>query len=145
MLEKKNLVKNQIYCYNNYRKNIFYLICKGEPKMKKIFKNIFFLLLVMFAFSTNVYADNSIICSGDLGNYIKQIFHIVKFAVPVLIIGLGIVDFVKAMTAQSQDEIKKASTKLIKRLIIGACIFVLPTIIDFLLKIAEVNTELCGW
>ena len=145
MLEKEKLVKNRIYCYNSHRKNIFYLICKGEPKMKKIFKNIFFLLFVMFAFSTNVYADNAIICSGDLGDLIKYAFHVVKFAVPVLIIGLGIVDFIKAMTAQSQDEVKKATTKLIKRLIIGVCIFVLPTIIDFLLKVAEVNTELCGW
>lgn len=113
--------------------------------MKKIFKNIFFLLFVMFVFSSNVYAKNSIICSGDLGNFIKYAFHVVKFAVPVLIIGLGIVDFIKAMTAQSQDEVKKASNKLVKRLIIGACIFVLPTIIDFLLEVAEVNTELCGW
>lgn len=113
--------------------------------MKKIFKNIFFLLFVMFAFSSNVNAENVTICSGDLGEFIKHIFHAVKFAVPVLIIGLGIVDYIKAMTAQSQDEVKKASTKLVKRLIIGACIFVLPTIIDFLLKVAEVNTELCGW
>lgn len=166
--------------------------------MKKIFKNIFFMCFVFFAFSSTVLAktdlkliaivdsidynvmssvliekieykvlapaetgnsnsnntnnnnsnnttDNSIICSGELGEFIKQIFHIVKFAVPILIIGLGIVDFIKAMTAQSQDEIKKASTKLVKRLIIGICIFVLPTIIDFLLKIAEINSELCGW
>lgn len=145
MLKNKKLVKDRIYCYNNNRKNIFYFICKGEPKMKKIFKNIFFLLFVMFAFSTNVYADNAIICSGDLGDFIKYVFHVVKFAVPLLIIGLGIVDFIKAMTAQSQDEVKKASNKLIKRLIIGACIFILPTIIDFLLKVAEINTELCGW
>lgn len=124
---------------------MFLRICKGEPKMKKIFKKVYFLIFIMFAFTLNVYADNSVICSGELGIYIKQVFHLVKFAVPVLIIGLGIVDFIKAMTAQSQDEIKKASTKLMKRLIIGVCIFVLPTILDFILKVAEINTELCGW
>ncbi len=89
--------------------------------------------------------NNSVLCSGRLGNFLKDIFHLVKFAVPILIIGLGIMDFIKAMTAQSQDEIKKASSKLMKRIIIGMIIFVLPTLIDFLLKIAEINSQICGW
>lgn len=89
--------------------------------------------------------NNSILCSGRLGNFLKDIFHLVKFAVPILIIGLGIADFIKAITAQSQDEMKKASTKLMKRIIIGMFIFVLPTLLDFLLKIAEINSEICGW
>lgn len=89
--------------------------------------------------------DNSILCSGKVGDFIKEIFHLVKFAVPILIIVLGMIDFIKAMTAQNNDDIKKAFNKLIKRIIIGICIFILPTIIDFLLKLMEINSEMCGW
>lgn len=83
------------------------------------------------------------IFSGKLGTILKQILNIVKFLVPILIIGLSIVDFVKALAAQSQDEIKKASQKLVKRLIIGIVIFVLPTLLEFLLKQAGIEFGIC--
>ena len=50
----------------------------------------------------------------------------------------------KALTAQSQDEVKKATNKLVKRLIIGVLIFVLPTILEFVLKLAGIEFGVCA-
>lgn len=78
------------------------------------------------------------------GKILKQILDIVQFAIPIIIIALSIVDYVKALTAQNQDEIKKSTQKLIKRLIIGVLIFALPAILEFILKIAGAKFGLCG-
>lgn len=85
------------------------------------------------------------LCEKEFGKFLKQIFQIIKILVPIIIIGLAVVDFVKAMAAQKQDEVKNAFNKLVKRLIIGAIIFVLPTLIDVLLEIAGITSNTCGW
>lgn len=90
-------------------------------------------------------ADTDIMCKGEFGAFLKQLFALIKFAVPVLVLGLSVADYVKAMLNQSQEEIKKASSRLVKRLIIGAVIFVLPTLIDYILKLAGINSNTCGW
>lgn len=83
-------------------------------------------------------------CSGEFGRLLKQIFLLIKFAVPILILALSVIDFIKAIMAQNQDDIKKASNKLIRRLIIGTIIFLLPTLIDLLLYLAGIESSLCG-
>lgn len=90
----------------------------------------------------NLKCDN--IFSGQFGKILDQILNIIKFLVPVLIIGLAVVDFIKAMASQNQDELKKAGNKFIKRLIIGMVIFLLPTVIEFLLRIAGIEFGVCA-
>lgn len=129
--------------------------------MKKYYKKLLFIYLFSLQFITNVsaksefdlwdpfivkkFAGADVVCEGNFGAFLKQMFHLIKFAVPILIIGLGIMDFVKALSAQKQEELNKAATKLVKRLIIGAVIFVLPTIVDYLLSIAGITSSTCGW
>lgn len=84
------------------------------------------------------------IFGGKFGLQLKQILNIVKFFVPIIIIALAVADFIKALTAQSQDEVKKATNKLVKRLIIGILIFVLPTILEFVLKLAGIEFGVCA-
>lgn len=84
------------------------------------------------------------IFSREFGKILKQIMDIIKFIVPILIIGLSIVDFIKALAAQNQDELKKSANKLVIRLIIGILIFVLPTLLEFLLKQAGIEFGVCA-
>jgi len=65
--------------------------------------------------------------------WIFKIIGIVKFAVPALLILLGILDFIKAIASDSEDEIKKAGTRFVKRLIAAALIFIIPLILQFVL------------
>ncbi len=83
------------------------------------------------------------IFKGEFGKILKQILDILRFLVPILIIGLSVVDFIKALAAQNQDELKKASQKFIKRLIIGIIIFLLPTILEFVLNLAGIEYGVC--
>lgn len=105
--------------------------------MKKI--KVILLILAILLLPKNVFAAEAtckVLFSGEFGLLLGQAFNLIKFAVPILIIGLGIVDYVKALAAQNQDEMKKATNKLIKRLMIGVVIFLLPTLIEFLLGLA---------
>ena len=68
---------------------------------------------------------------------VAMVYNILKWAkyiAPVLVIILTILDFIKALAAQSDDDMKKAQGKFIKRLIVAALLFLLPLIINFALK-----------
>ena len=57
-----------------------------------------------------------------------------KYIAPALVIILSMLDFIKAIASQSDDEMKKAQGKFVKRLIVAALLFLLPFIINFMLK-----------
>lgn len=65
------------------------------------------------------------------------LINALKVLVPVLIIVLGSVDLGKAVVAQNEDEMKKATQLLIKRVIAGIIIFFIPTIVSLIFKIAS--------
>ena len=91
----------------------------------------------------NLYC-NSIFKDGEFGRILAEILDLIKFAVPIIIIGLSTIEFIKALAAQNQDEIKKATQKFIKRLIIGILIFAVPTILEYLLSIAGIEEGICN-
>ena len=64
---------------------------------------------------------------------------------PLLVIVLCGVDYVKAIINSDDDAMKKTSTRLIRRLILAALLFLIPTIVELLLKIFNVVSDpLCG-
>ena len=74
--------------------------------------------------------------SGQFGILLGKAFSLIRFLVPILIIGLGVLDYAKAMLVQNQDEVNKTTKKMAKRLMIGVVIFLLPTIIEVVLGLA---------
>lgn len=87
--------------------------------------------------------------SKQLLKMLKFIVNIVKISIPILLIGLGIIDFARAVFAGSEDEIKKIQNKFIKRVIIGICIFLIPTLLKVVLNIANgiwdnISPDFCG-
>ncbi len=66
--------------------------------------------------------------------FITNILKWAKYIAPVIVIILSILDFIKAIAAQNDDEMKKAQGKFVKRLIVAALLFLLPLIINFMLK-----------
>jgi len=92
-------------------------------------------------------------CEDLLGSELTEILHtavnVVKILVPILLIVLGIVDFSQAVFGSKEDDMKKASSKFIKRVIIGVVIFFIPSILNLLLLIASsiwgnIDPTLCG-
>lgn len=89
-------------------------------------------------------ADCSGIFETKFGRFLKQIYSLLKFAVPIVIIAFAIIDFIKAIASGDAAETKKAANKLVKRLVIGVAIFALPTILEFILAVAGVKFGTCG-
>lgn len=82
--------------------------------------------------------ESSDIQCGSLGQkivkWIYKIIRMVRYIIPILIILLSILDYIKAIGSDSDDEMKKATGKFFKRLIVAAIIFIIPFILEFVLK-----------
>lgn len=88
--------------------------------------------------------DDSCGLSDRLISFIANLLKWVKFVIPVLVIIFGILDFIKAVGADKEDEMKKAQGKFAKRLIAAALIFIVPFILEFILNKMGFITEGCG-
>lgn len=92
-------------------------------------------------------------CSTILGDTGIKIFKIIKtilaVVVPIILLVMGSLDFAKAVFASDENNIKKAQGTFIKRVIICFVIFLIPSVLKFILEIAKVvwpviDTTLCG-
>lgn len=72
-----------------------------------------------------------------------------KIVIPLLLIIFGMIDLGKAVIASKEDEIKKATGSLVRRAIAAVIIFLLPTIVSFLIGVvggfgdAENDYDIC--
>ena len=82
--------------------------------------------------------------SGELMAWIRNIIKYMKYFLPVIVIVLGILDFIKAIASSSDDDMKKAQGKFVKRLIAAALVFLVPLIIGFILDKFGFTVEYCG-
>ena len=71
---------------------------------------------------------------------IKTVLSLVQWAIPIILIVIGTFDMMKAVIASKEDEIKAAQKLLIKRIIYAVIIFLIPTIVYFVLNIVS-NTS----
>ncbi|MBQ2946897.1 MAG: hypothetical protein IJE04_03505 [Bacilli bacterium] len=70
---------------------------------------------------------------------------IIQIAVPIILVVLGSIDLFKGITAGKEDEIKKGQQIFIKRLVVGAIIFLVVIIVKFLISvIADTNKTNIG-
>lgn len=80
-------------------------------------------------------------CEGLIGEdlvlKINSYLNIVKIAIPILLIALGVFDFVKAFFASDEQGMKKAQGEFIKRIVISVIFFLTPTLVNLILKIAN--------
>lgn len=76
----------------------------------------------------------STICkeASDVLVFAGWILTFFKIAIPLLIIGLGMFDFGKAVVSSKDDEIKKSAKTLMYRAIAGVIIFFVPTLVLWL-------------
>lgn len=68
----------------------------------------------------------------DVMAVIKLLMNIICIIVPIIMIIMGTMDLFKAVTAGKDDDIKKKQQTLIKRIIAGVIVFLVPTIVSLL-------------
>lgn len=86
----------------------------------------------------------------DLLDLLQTIVNLIRISIPLLLLALGVVDFSKAVFAGSEEDMKKTQKKFIKRLIIGICIFLVPTFLRLVLNVGNqvwgdlISPDFCG-
>lgn len=100
------------------------------------------LLLTMFCVP-NVLAVNikgcesilpGIVIDSKIPNTVHTIIVVIKIVVPVLLVIFGMLDLFKGVMAQKEDEIKKSQQLFVKRLIAGAIVFFVISIVQLLVS-----------
>ena len=85
------------------------------------------------------------LCNSNNGmklfSFVGNIYDIIKIIVPILIVIMGIIDLIKAVTSSKQDEMKKATSIFIKRLILGVIVFFVFPIVSFLMGLLNEDTD----
>lgn len=65
----------------------------------------------------------------------SKIILLVQVIVPILLVIFGMLDFLKAVVAQKDDEIKKGQKMFLKRLIVGILVFFIIVIVKLVINI----------
>ena len=131
--------------------------------MKKNLKKVFYLLMLgvmMYAPSAMALTctndgSNLVIKSSDAANpvlidmQIPRTVHLIivvlKIAIPVILVILGMMDLLKGVTASKEDEIKKGQQMFIKRLIAAVLVFFVVTIVQLVISFAaKDSTNIMG-
>ena len=111
--------------------------------MKKNKMLIIFAIVALFVGVNNAFALNIASCESSLNeviidekipNVVSTIITVIKIVVPILLIIFGMLDLMKGITAQKEDEIKKGQQIFIKRLIAGALVFFVFTIVQVIIS-----------
>lgn len=117
-------------------------------------KYLLFLLVIMVigvnrthAMNIN-YSQNSLINILEVGcndlfdqsliDLLNDILKYPRIIVPILVIGLGLIDLGKAVMASKEDEMKKAQKTFIKRVIIGVAFFFIPALVNIIMWLANI-------
>lgn len=115
--------------------------------MKKFLLSI---LLLTIAYVPSVFAENITSCNAVLPNIIidqrlpetvSTIILIIKIVIPILLVIFGMLDLAKAVIASKEDEIKKGRQIFIKRLIAGALVFFIFTVVQLIISFVAPNDE----
>lgn len=76
---------------------------------------------------------------------IQEVLNIVKVVGPILVIVLSGVEFIQVIAKGDDEAMGKAQKKLVTRLILIALLFLLPVIVETLLKVFGLMTDsVCG-
>jgi len=78
---------------------------------------------------------------GMVPKVISIIYTVVQIAVPVVLVIFGMLDLMKGISAQKEDEIKKGQQILIKRLISAALVFFVFAIVKIIISVAADGTQ----
>lgn len=68
---------------------------------------------------------------------LSVLIMIAKIAVPIILIVVGSIDYGKAMMSDNQDAIEKTTQSLIKKVIVGLIIFLVPTIVNAVISSSQ--------
>lgn len=85
------------------------------------------------------------VCAGDVADIVKlvgKIISIFQIAIPIILVVVGLISLGKAVVAGKDDEVKKATSGLVKKVVFAAAIFFIIAIVKLVLTLVGVGTEM---
>lgn len=87
---------------------------------------------------TYVVCGDAVDIPSQVPGIISFAVNLLKIATPIILIIVSIITLVKAIIASKEDEIKKAQSSLVKKLLAAAMVFFIVSIVQFvILKVAD--------
>lgn len=83
--------------------------------------------------------------TASIAYMIDSVLQYVRIIVPILIILLGSLDLAKAVIAGKEEQMKKAQTTFIKRVILGLVVFFVPLLVDVVMWLADIVWDGLGY
>ena len=74
-------------------------------------------------------------------SFIKNIYTVIRILVPVLIIFLGIIDFLKVVFTGEDKDLKTSGKRFLKRIIAGVVFLLLPILLQFVMNLAGFSED----
>lgn len=115
--------------------------------MKRIKNYLLIFILSTFSFLSRALAYDKISC-GNIESIPKKIPELTSWAVtliqilvPIILVIMSMVDLIKAITSQKEDEIKKGQKVLIKRIILAVIIFLFVALIKLIISVVASSTD----
>lgn len=93
--------------------------------------------LTMLLVTTPVFAET--VDCGVVAEITRPASHIILIVAPILLLIMGTIDFLGAVTANDEKEIKKAVNTFIKRLVICIIIMILPVLVNVVISFTNFN------
>ena len=72
-------------------------------------------------------------------NILRIVIHLLQFSVPLILLVLGTIDMIKAVTSNDDKAAKNSLNTFIKRLIYGVLVFLAPFLVRLVLNIINEN------
>ena len=68
--------------------------------------------------------------------FVSLVYIVIRIGIPVLLIIVGMFDMGKAIVAKKEEDVKKAQQLLIKKIIVGLIVFLIPYFVVLIVKFA---------
>ena len=68
---------------------------------------------------------------------VKSVITLIQWGIPFVLILFGMIDLGKAVMSSKEDEMKKAQTTLIKRVIYAVAVFLVVTLVMFVMNLVS--------
>ena len=81
---------------------------------------------------------------AEVQTLLKNILTLIKYAGPILVIVFTIIDLIKASVSGEAEELKKVSSRFVKRIIAAALLFFIPIIINIIFDFFEITSPNCS-
>ena len=79
----------------------------------------------------------------EVTGLIANIVNLIQIGIPIILVVMGMLDLGKAVASQKEDEIKKAQSMLIKRLVYGALVYLIVFIVGFVIGLVDSEATSC--